>query len=74
MKTDKPRIFVLSRDDDSEFRWASDGWHSYTSGTRYSAKGKRLMDLAHRAIVTHDTVPAVIEALKAAGFDVQRTA
>lgn len=61
-----PRIIVLSRDGDAEFRWLSDGW--YVKGQR----GEALMTLARKQIRAGKDVPDVIRRLKMGGFDIVR--
>lgn len=78
----KPHIIVLSRDEEDEFRWLSDGWHQELPPL---IKGEGTLDLmagtpesealiakAHECIEAGKDVEDVISRLKAAGFRVTR--
>jgi len=66
----KPNIIVLSPDDDTTFRWFSDGWHTLKQA--HTKKAKDLMKRALKAINEGDNVPDVINKLKKAGFSIER--
>ena len=66
----KPKIIVLSLDDDKEFKWFSDGW--YMIDQVCTERAQTLMAKARRAIEEGKNVPDVIKKLEEAGFDIQR--
>jgi len=67
----KPRILVLSKDDDTEgFKWMSDGWNRMA--VSHTGKAKNLMAKARVCIAAGTNVLDVIKRLKKAGFEVVR--
>lgn len=64
----KPGISVLSGPDDTEFQWASRGW--YRIKDRGKPEAEALFAKAKAAIAAGEDYDAVIENLKAAGFEV----
>ncbi len=66
----KPRIIVLSADDDDRFDWMSDGWYEFR--VRGRIKAERMMDLANDCIAAGSDVPDVIRRLEEVGFEVTR--
>jgi hypothetical protein len=69
-KRPKPRIIVLSADDDDVFDWLSDGW--FMVEQRHTEKAQELMKRAKQAITEGVNVPDAIKKLEAAGFEIVR--
>jgi len=67
---DKPRIIVLSGDQDDTFKWESDGWNDTKHAD--TKRAKSLMKKAHKTIETSKNVPDAIRRLRKAGFTVTR--
>ena len=66
----KPRIIVLSSDNDDTFCWLSDGWNMVSQHGQEDAR--LLMHKATQAIDQGDSVTAVVKLLEQAGFEVTR--
>lgn len=66
----KPRIVVLSEDDDDTFRYLSDGWFTITQ--RKNPEARALFALVKQCIHDSTSIPHAIEILESAGFEVVR--
>lgn len=68
----RPKIIVISKDDESTFRFLSDGWHDIKTQMRDRKKADALMAKCTKAIEAGKDVPDTIKRLEKAGFACRR--